>query len=179
MVLAVEQYERLKTKTLDALETRQEIIRRMKSGSRDLVTSLGMMEREPTPENLQRVMRGLFGRFQGPEFAELRQVLRSWVAGAAEAWQIPEADLERMTSFTEGEEMYERAKELRDQVHRDGVRQGLGLAVRRFATRKFGAETAERLTRMLEDMADADRIEVFDAIVDCDSGAELFARVRA
>ena len=110
----------------------------------------------------------------------MRQALDSWVAGAAEAWQISKADLERMTSFTEDEEMYERAKELRDQVHRDGVRQGLGLAVRRLATRKFGAETAERLTRMLEDMADADRIdEVFDAIVDCDSGAELFARVRA
>ena len=52
--------------------------------------------------------------------------------------------------------------------------------VRRFATRKFGAETAEPLTRILEDMADADRIdEVVDAIIDCDSGAELFARVRA
>ena len=112
----------------------------------------------------------------------------SWVAGAAEAWQIPEADLARMMSFTEDEEMYERAKELRDQVHRDGVRQGLeqgrirerALVVRRFATRKFGAETAERLTQILEDMADADRIdEVVDAIIDCDSGAELFARVRA
>ena len=155
--------------------------------SRDLVTSLGMMERKPTPENLQRVFQGLFRRFRGPEFAELRQVLRSWVAGAAEAWQISEADLERMTSFTEGEEMYERAKELRDQVHRDGVRQGLeqgrreqALLVRRFATMKFGAETAERLTRILEDVADADRIdEVVDAIIDCDSGAELFARVRA
>ncbi|MYC97820.1 MAG: hypothetical protein F4X13_00990 [Gammaproteobacteria bacterium] len=85
-----------------------------------------------------------------------------------------------MMSFTEDEEMYERAKELRDRVHRDGVRQGLELAVRRLATRKFGAETAERLTRILEDRADADRIdEVVDAIVDCDSGAELFARVRA
>ena len=160
-------------------------------GSRDLVTSLGRMERNPTPENLQRVMRGLFRRFRGPEFAELHQALRSWVAGAREAWQISEADLERMMSFTEGEEMYERAKELRDRVHRDGVQQGLeqgreagrirerGL-VRRLAARKFGAETAERLTRMLEDIADADRIdEVFDAIVDCDSGAELFARVRA
>ena len=90
----------------------------------------------------------------------------SWVAGAAEAWQIPEADLARMMSFTEDEEMYERAKELRDQVHRDGVRQGLEQGrireralVRRFATRKFGAETAERLTRILEDMADADRID--------------------
>ena len=145
-------------------------------------------ERDPTPENLQRVLRGLIRRFRGPEFAELQQALYSWVAGAAEAWQIPEADLARMMSFTEDEEMYERAKELRDQVHRDGVRQGLeqgrirerALVVRRFATRKFGAETAERLTEILEDMADADRIdEVVDAILDCDSGAELFARVRA
>ena len=80
--------------------------------------------------------------------------------------------------------MYERAKELRDRVHRDGVRQGRVegrmLLVQRIATKKFGAETAERLTRMLEDMADADRIdEVVAAIIDCDSGAELFARVRA
>ena len=105
----------------------------------------------------------------------------SWVA---EAWQIPEEDLARMMSFTEDEEMYERARELRDQVHRDGVRQGRirerALVVRCFATRKFGAETAERLTQILEDMADADRIdEVVDAIIDCDSGAELLARVRA
>ena len=160
--------------------------------ARDLVTSLGIMEREPTPENLERVMQGLMRRFRGPEFAELHQALDSWVAGAAEAWQISKADLAQMKSLTEGEDMYERAKELRDRVHRDGVRQGLeqGLEagrirerahlVRRLATRKFGAETAERLTRILEDMADVDRIdEVVDAIVDCDSGAELFARVRA
>ena len=105
-----------------------------------------------------------------------------------EAWQISKADLARMRSLTEDEDMYERAKELRDQVHRDGVRQGLEAGrirerahlVRRLATRKFGAETAERLSRILEDMADADRIdEVVDAIVDCDSGTELFARVSA
>ena len=155
--------------------------------SRDLVTSLGIVERDPTPENLQRILGGLIRRFRGPEFAEFHQALRSWVAGAAEAWQISEADLAGMMSFKEDEEMYERAKELRDQVHRDGVRQGLeqgrrerALVVRRFAARKFGAEAAERLTRILEDRADADRLdEVVDAIIDCDSGAELFARVRA
>ena len=162
-------------------------LREQDPGSRDLVTSLGILERDPTPENLQRILRGLARRFRGPEFAEFHQALRSWVAGAAKAWQISEADLAGMMSITEDEEIYERAKELRDQVHRDGVRQGLeqgrirerALLVRRFATRKFGAETAERLTRILEDRADAERIdEVFDAIIDCDSGAELFARVR-
>ena len=110
------------------------------------------------------------------KFAEFHQALRSWVAGAAEAWQISEADLAGMMSFKEDEEMYERAKELRDQVHRDGER----ALLQRLATRKFGAETAERLTRILEDRADADRLdEVVDAIIDCDSRAELFARVSA
>ena len=55
------------------------------ASSRDLVTSLGIMEREPTPESLERVMQGLMRRFRGPEFAELHQALDSWVAGAAEA----------------------------------------------------------------------------------------------
>ena len=54
----------------------------------------------------------------------------SWVADATDAWQIPEADLAGMMSFTEDEEMDERAKELRDHVHRDGVRQGLDARVR-------------------------------------------------
>ena len=93
-----------------------------------------------------------------------------------------------MMSFTEGEETCGRAKKLRDQVRRAGVRQGLekgcirerALMVRRFADREFGAETAERLTRIPEDKADADRIdEVVATIIDCGGGAELVARVPA
>ena len=165
--------------------------------STDLVTSLGKMEREPTPENLRRVMRGVTGRFSGPEFAELRQALFSWVAGAAEAWQIPEEELVRMQTSMEEETMYERVKEMREQVHRDGIQQGLeqgleqglrqGLQrgraegralVGRLATRKFGARTAKQLSRVLEDIADPEQLaEVADAIIDCDSDAELFARV--
>ena len=47
--------------------------------SRDLVTALGMMEREPTPENLQRVFRGLIRRSEGrssPSCA--RCCIRGW-----------------------------------------------------------------------------------------------------
>ncbi len=165
--------------------------------STDLVTSLAKMEREPSPENLRQVMRGLAGRFPGPVFTELRKALVSWVAGAAEAWQIPEKELVRMTTSMEEETMYERVKEMREQVHRDGVQKGLeqglergleqGLErgraegralVGRLATRKFGAETAEQLSRVLEDIADPEKLaEVADAIIDCDSDAELFARV--
>ena len=89
--------------------------------STDLVTSLAKMEREPSPENLRRVMRGLAGRFPGPGFTELRKALVSWVAGAAEAWQIPEEELVRMRTSMEEETMYERVKEMREQVHQDGV----------------------------------------------------------
>ena len=151
-------------------------------------------------------MRGLTGRFPGPGFAELREALFSWVAGAAEAWQIPEEEVVRMRMSMEDETMYERVKEMREQAHSAGVEVGLergleqglerglergleqGLEqgrraegralVARLATRKFGAETAEQLSRVLEDIADPERLaEIADAIIDCDSDAELFARV--
>ena len=131
-------------------------------------------------------MRDLVRRFPGSEFAELRRALSTWVAGAAEAWQIPEEELARIQTSMEEETMWERVKEMREQVHRDGVQQGLerGRAegrralVGRLATRKFGAQTAEQLSRVLEDIADPERLaEVADAIIDCDSDAELFARV--
>ena len=90
--------------------------------------------------------------------------------------------------------MYERVREMREQVHRDGIEKGLeqGLErgraegraeegralVGRLATRKFGARTARRLSRVLEDIADPERLaEAADAIIDCDSDAELFARI--
>ena len=109
---------------------------------------------------------------------------------------------ERDPPATEDETMYERVKEMREQVHRDGIRKGLeqgleqglkrglqqGLQrgraeegralVRRLATRKFGAQTAKQLSRVLGDNADPERLaDVADAIIDCDSDAELFARV--
>ena len=142
-----------------------------------------------------RFREGWLHRFSGSEFAELRRALSTWVAGAAEAWQIPEEELARIQTLTEDETMWERVSEIRDQVHRDGVRKGReqGLEqgraqgrraegralVGRLATRKFGAETAEQLSRVLEDIADPERLaEVADAIIDCDSDAELFARVE-
>ena len=115
--------------------------------------------------------------------------MRTWVAGAAVAWQIPEEEVARMLTTLEAETMWERVSEIRDQVHRDGIQQGLeqGLErgraegralVGRLATRKFGAATAERLSRVLGDVADPDRLtEIADAIIDCDSDTELLARV--
>ena len=50
--------------------------------------------------------------------------------------------------------------------------------MRRLATRKFGARAAKQLSRVLEEIADPERLaDVADAIIDCDSDVELFARV--
>ena len=169
--------------------------------STDRVTALGSMEREPSPENLRRVMRDLTSRFRGPGFDELRRALFAWVAGAAEAWQNPQEELATIRTATEDETMYERVKEMREQVHRDGIEKGLEQGLKRglergleqgreqarvegrallgrVATRKFGARTARQLSRVLEGITDSERLgEVADAIIDCDSDVELFARV--
>jgi len=59
-----------------------------------------------------------------------------------------------------------------------GRAEGRRALVGRLATRKFGARTVEQLSPALEDIAVPERLaEVFDAVIDCDSDAELFARV--
>ena len=67
-----------------------------------------------------------------------------------------------------------------EQGMRQGMQQGVQRQkdlLRRLAERRFDAETAQRLSALLEG-ADADRlIEVGDWIVDCASGDELLDRV--
>ena len=61
---------------------------------------------------------------------------------------------------------------------RQGVHQGQADLLRHLAERRFGAETARRLSALLEG-ADADRLtDVGDWIVECASGGELLERVR-
>ena len=61
---------------------------------------------------------------------------------------------------------------------RQGVHQGQADLLRHLAERRFGAETARRLSALL-DGADADRLtDVGDWIVECANGDELLDRVR-
>ena len=84
--------------------------------------------------------------------------------------------------------MEARLQEWRDSAVEQGVQQGMQQGMRqgvqrqkdllrRLAERRFDAETAQRLSALLEG-ADADRlIDVGDWIVDCASGDELLDRV--
>ena len=103
----------------------------------------------------------------------------------------PLADYERMLAQEQGARemttlMEARLQEWHDSAIAQGVQQGMRQGVhqgqadllRRQAERRFGAETARRLSALL-DGADAGRlIEVGDWIVECSSGDELLERVR-
>ena len=61
----------------------------------------------------------------------------------------------------------------------EGRTEGQAEVMRRQAARKFGAETAERLTGRLAEIADPKRvIEIGDWLLECESGEELLDRVE-
>lgn len=84
--------------------------------------------------------------------------------------------------------------ELVDRVHRSldelvekGMRQGIEQAIRqgrtqvlrRLMTRRFGEETAGRLSMLLEELSDAEGIDkVADALIECGTAEEFIERVR-
>ena len=84
--------------------------------------------------------------------------------------------------------------ELVDRVHRSlddlvekGMRQGIEQAIRQgrtqvlrqLTTRRFGEETAGRLSMLLDELSDAEGIDkVADALIECGTGEEFIKRVR-
>ena len=74
----------------------------------------------------------------------------------------------------------------REQGLKEGIEQGIERGIEqerrllcRQAARKFGAETAPRLSVLLERLADAERLaQVGEWIIECATEAELLDRVR-
>ena len=87
--------------------------------------------------------------------------------------------------------IYAGVEEQKEQAHQDGLgrgrmegraegrAEGCATLVRRLASQKFGARTAERLARLLDDITDPEAIaRIGDRIIQCDTGEELLARAR-
>ena len=84
----------------------------------------------------------------------------------------------------------ERAKQWTEEWLRQGREQGLERGLERgraeerallcrLASRKFGAETGERLSGLLGRLTDPERLaEVGDQVIECGTGAELLDRAR-
>ena len=81
------------------------------------------------------------------------------------------------------EELKERAyreglRQARMEGHAQGRMEGSATLVCRLAGLKFGPETAEQLSQLLEGIADPGRIaRVGERIIECETGAELLSRV--
>ena len=79
--------------------------------------------------------------------------------------------------------IYAGVEELKERAHREGLGQGhaegRATMVCRLARLKFGVGTAERLSRLMEEVSDPERIaRIGDRIIECETGEELLARAR-
>ena len=165
---------------------------------RNLVTAVIRLEQSRFLSDLIPVTEILQDRPRSPEDDELSQALADWgqeILGrvAPEGEQLPAKMTLREVSMTVVERVSEWpkqwAREGREQGMREGLEQGIeqgferGLAheralLRRMAASRFGADTAERLSEVLADIADPERLaEVGEWLVRCDTGGEFLARV--
>ncbi|MYE14890.1 MAG: Rpn family recombination-promoting nuclease/putative transposase [Gemmatimonadetes bacterium] len=152
----------------------------------NVVSWIASLELDPSPDNVSRVVHRVLERYPGAKHARLREAFREWVLGAAASWGIGEEVLEEVKSLKEAEMIYAGVEELKEQYRErserarvEGRAEGRAAIVCRLARLKFGAETAEPLSRLLEGVADPERIaRIGDRIIECETGVELLASVR-
>ena len=136
------------------------------------------------PKRLVSAVRAVAGMKHEP----LRRTLLEWVRQLDERYGLGLGKrLEEWRAMGSLDTFDARLLETVDGWTKDWFEQGVehGLAEERallvrLATRRFGAETGERLSALLAGVNDPARLgEVGDGIVDCATGAELLGRVRA
>ncbi|MDD9981255.1 MAG: hypothetical protein OXU81_07830 [Gammaproteobacteria bacterium] len=130
----------------------------------------------------------LRGRLRDPRYNELKRAFAEWVQHLAERL-VPaeEEDRSPVGSTLEDVKMTleERVAQWPKQWFQEGREEGLEQVLqherallRRMATSRLGARTAERLSETLARIADPDRLaDVGDCLVRCDTGDEFLARV--
>ena len=141
----------------------------------NVVSWIARLELDSSAESVSHVVREVLKEYPGAKHARLREAFREWVLGAAESWGIGDETLEQVKSLKEAEMIYAGVEELKERA----VGQGRATLVCRQARLKFGAETAEGLSRLLEGITDPERIaRIGDRIIECETGAELLAHAR-
>ena len=159
--------------------------------ARDTVAEwVGALEREPLA-SLPRVHASLAARLDGSAHWGFRDALAKWTGERLRAVGVPsevrEQIEERIVNPRERPEMAQTWQEWIDDKSAEAVAEALakGLArgdarqrrlVVRLATRRFGAETGERLAELVEPMGAGGLARVGDLVVDCRTGDELLAR---
>ena len=168
---------------------------RLPSGNR--VTTLVGLDGAPGGELAGRLA-AAFEQYGGSDEAGLREGFYARVEDRLRRYGglrlPPLADLERALAERRGGEMATlmdaRIRAWRDELVAQGQARGQVQGIEqgraderallcRLAARRFGTETAQRLSAFLEGLKAADELAVVgDWIVDCETGTDLLARVR-
>ena len=164
---------------------------------RNLVSALVGLENSGSAERLSKVLAALSDWLRDSEDDELRRAFVEWVRQVVLPGRFPGAALPVGQALEGGGAMLaESVKEWTEQWLREGREQGReqGLALGlergiergraeerallcRQASRKFDAETAERLAGLLARLSDPERLaEVGEWIIECGTGADLLDR---
>ena len=158
--------------------------------SGNLMTAVVQLERSGSAADLARVVEALQATLSDPRETALRRVFLDWVRQTAARVAPAGEGLPPVRSLEELKmTLVERAAEWPKQWLREGIEQGVkqgieqGLAheralLRRQAALRFGDETAERVSRAVERIADPEGLAAAgDWIVRADTGDELVARL--
>ena len=157
------------------------------------VWALVGLENSATVAELVRGLGAVFGRFGGPEASEFRAGLYEWARHSPlvrrSAVELPprrELEGGEMATLLEA-----RAREWERQWYREGRAEGIEQGIERgraeerarlyhrLAARKFGAETAQRLSELLGRIPDdGPATEVGEWIIECETGTELLDRAE-
>ena len=171
---------------------------------RNLVSALIALETNRERDRTPGLVEALIARLRELGNTELTRVFQEWVdqvlapRGPRRAETEPLARLEEVRTM-----LAERVKEWtaewvaegREQGLKEGIERGIEQGIEqgiergieqerrllcRMVAQKFGAETAPRLSALLERVADQERLaQVGEWIIECDAEAELLDRVRA
>ena len=151
----------------------------------NLMAAVVGLEQSRAPADLVRVEDALRGRLRDPRYNELERAFAEWVQPlAGRLVPAEEEDRSPVGSTLEDVKMTleERVAQWPKQWFQEGLDQGLQherALLRRMATSRFGARTAERLSETWARIADPDRLaDIGDWLVRCDTGDEFLSRAR-
>ena len=153
---------------------------------RNLVSALILLENSRTPAELERALDALLAWVRSPGERELKRAFGEWIRQVLLRGRFPEATLERTAELEEVRTMLEEQvqewtrqwfEEGREEGREHGISQGQRALLHRQAAWKFDAETAERLSELLNGLSNPERLaEIGEWIIECETGAELIER---
>ena len=148
----------------------------------NLVSALILLENSHTLAELERALDALLAWVPGPGEHGLKRALGEWIRQVLLRGRFPEAILERTAELEEvrtmlEEQVQEWTRQWFEEGREEGREQGQRALLRRQAAWKFDAETAERLSDLLNGLSNPERLaEVGEWIIECETGAELLER---